>query len=352
MKNMDITKKRIIYYFSLLIYSVGLTSCNNSEKDTLKSTNIINSYDLSAYTDVSFTEWAELMDYVEVDTIDEQIIGYDGGLVIYYENGKIKEIELTDAYKAEEYPWTLCGLKPGMKMEDVLKRLDMPGIVVESHNLQFYASGIQLEDKGIKLLTWDADQYITYVNAVMDTSNMNILAGGEFCINEATMSQYNEKQDVSIQIHYPVIEMKNDLQTAENINHNIETVVEKIMLDIDVSDMQNNIINVNYIIKNIECECFSILWSGIYQDESGKKEINTAMTCSFVDNGTLHQVTDMGLSEELIVSEMSWRLDIDATVLSKQLQDNYYNFYVTPLYLVIIYKDSATGENVNVSIMK
>lgn len=94
------------------------------------------------------------------------------------------------------------------------------------------------------------------------------------------------------------------------------------------------------------------MWSGIYQDESGKKEINTAMTCSFVDNGTLHQVTDMGLSEELIVSEMSWRLDIDATVLSKQLQDNYYNFYVTPLYLVIFYKDSATGENVNVSIMK
>ena len=122
MKNMDITKKRIIYYFSLLIYSVGLTSCNNSEKDNIKSTNIINSYDLSAYTDVSFTEWAELMDYVEVDTIDEKIIGYDGGLVIYYENGKIKEIELTDNYKAEEYPWTLCGLKPGMKTEDVLKQ--------------------------------------------------------------------------------------------------------------------------------------------------------------------------------------------------------------------------------------
>lgn len=271
---------------------------------------------------------------------------------IYFAEGRITDIQLYNTDDGRGLPWTLCGLRPGMDIEDVQQLLSIDGIVMERHNMQWYATGLALEKRGIKRLSWDPNDQITYVAAEIDIEKINELKDYELLVTDEKYAFSDADRVVDVVISYPFIELKNHKNITNKVNEQIESVVNEILQDFDVSDKDNVTLNVNYIICNVESESFSIEWTGDYWEKSQETEIKTAITFDVQKEGSLLEVTDFGATKEQIVEEIVWRYDVGKSKIYEQLEGNYSNFYVTPLHIVVFVEHPETKERLAISLWR
>lgn len=332
---MRILSKRSIYFVVLAILGLGvlLIAYSRSKIESASST-----YEIADYL-------KKVTANNEVELLCEKLCSDNEQITIVSQDGEV-EIILQDVEGIEDSLWTLCGLQPGMSLEDVYELLNVPEIVMEQHNMQWYATGIELEKRGIRRLSWDPNNQITYVSAIIDTEKIKVLQGYKFSVLEKEYTFIDEERNVDIVIKYPLVEMENHVHIAENINKSIEDAVDRLRQDIDLSSATKVTINADYTIQNAESECFSVLWTGKYCDEEKVTEIGTAITCSILDEGRLLALTDMGWTEEQLAREVAWREELDESILIEQFSDNYFDYYVTPLHLVVSWNNPKTEESV------
>lgn len=235
-------------------------------------------------------------------------------------------------------------ISPGMKLETVLEKLEQSGIIIERHNMQYYASGIELEKMGIARLEWDSNETITYVNTVVDTGKVDELQDYELVIKEEQFVYCDEERNVNIVIDYPVIEAGNHQETTEQMNSSIEETVQEILAAEEVSGLDNISLDIEYSLKSVESERFSILWEGVVTTPDGEYEVRKALTYNMLKNSIVLEIEENGWTNEQLASELSWQLELEEAVAAKILSEKQYEFYVTPLYLVVIYEDKETQE--------
>lgn len=226
-----------------------------------------------------------------------------------------KAVRVTLAESPESTEWTLHWLSPGMELSEVLASLDQKGITIERQDMQYYATGIELESVGIQRLEWDANETISYVAANVDTAKKEAL--GEYGVGwQDELYRYvDEERNVHIRIGYPVISLPEHKEARDQLKANIESTIQRILQTEDPSSLRDVTVNVHFSIENTECENFSILWAGTIADVSGEREICTALTCNLLQGGCL-----------------------------QKMGDNYFDFYVTPLRVVTLCP-SADGKS-------
>lgn len=296
----------------------------------------------------------EITDYLKDMTIQqyEEFWKNEEQVSIYFEEEKITEIVLKEIDDECEHLWTLCGLRPGMEINSVQKHLNVDGIIMECYNMQWYATGIALEKAGIERLSWDPNDKITYVAALVNTEKIEDLQDYELSIEEKKYAFYDINKNVNIDIDYPVINLQGNENVEEDINKNIEKVVNSMLQNVDVSNTKNLTINVCYEIHNIESECISIEWVGEYCKDGKTTAIRKAITYSIREEGLLLKLTDLGNTKEEIASEISWRQNVDEMEIYEQIEDNYFNFYVTPLHIVVFIEHPETKEPIVTTIWR
>lgn len=343
MKKCKIFKNKITYIYILLTMLLLTFGCGEQEEG-VDSESV--SYEITDYLkNASETNMTE-QQYSELFGNTEQI-------TVYFEYEKLTEIELKESDNEVSDTWTLCGLYPGMMIEDVQELLSTDGIVMEQHNMQWYATGLELEKRGIQMLSWDPNDQITYVSALVDTGKMHELQDYDLLIEEQEYAFSDEDRNIDIVISYPLLELEAHKNIEDNVNKSIENVVSNMLANYDLANVMNVTINVTYTIRNAESGAFSIEWTGECLEEGTVSEIRTFLTCNLQEDGRLLQVTDFGYTKEQIVSEIAWRVeDVDEAAIYAQLEDNYFDYYVTPLHIVIFTENPETKEKMATSIWR
>lgn len=311
----------------------------------------IDTYELNNLCLKNVSGLKEILENAGWNVSNESISDYSGSITIYYDEEQVTEIWFHD-YKDQDCSWTLFGLQPGMDLDYVMNYLDRDGIVLERHNMQWYATGVQLESVGIERLEWDPSEQISYLKAEIASGTLEDVNNCLFYTEDKKLDYRDEKRNVSVTIAYPVVHLEANEQTERVINRNIESVIQNIWERVEVSDLQDANFNVAYTVENAESECFSIKWEGKYTDIEGETEILEALTCNILEEGRMLGITEVGLSMEEIVSEIAWRIEVDEDDLREQLCENYHKFYITPLHLILIYKDNETQEEAVVSMWR
>lgn len=301
----------------------------------------------------------EITDYLKIVDADSNVqklydeVWRDSEQVtVCISDEKITEITLKEIEDESDLEWTLYGLHPGMRMEDVQNALNVPGIVMERHNMQWYATGLELERNGIQRLCWDPNDTITYVSALIDTEMIVELRDYELAVQEQEYFFCDESRNVNIVIHYPLIEISGHKESADAVNANIDSAMDRLLQNCDLAKAVNVSMKVDYSIRNAESECFSIEWVGNCTDEEHTHEVRTAMTCNMQEGGALLQLTDLGMTKEQLAGEIAWREDLNETEIYDQLIENYFDYYVTPLYIVVVCNNPNTGEQMVNSIWR
>ena len=343
MKKHKIFKSKITYAYILLTMLLFTIGCGEKE-EVVDSESVY--YEITDYlknaSEVNLTEqqYSALFDNTEQITV-------------CFEDEKLTEIMLNGADDEASDTWTLCGLHPGMMIEDVQELLSVDGIVMERHNMQWYATGLELEKRGIQRLSWDPNDQITYVSALVDTEKIDRLQDYNLILEEQEYTYCDEKRNIDIAISYPLIELKAHKNIAENVNESIESIVTNMVGNYDLSNVTNVTINVTYAIRNAESEAFSIEWTGECLEEGSVSEIRTFLTCNLQEDGNLLELTDFGYTKGQLVSEIAWRVeDVNEAAVYAQLEDNYFDYYVTPLYIVIFTENPETKEKLATSIWR
>ena len=344
--------KKVIHFIStVLCCTVLISGCTMNTEDKVMEEGKKFSYELSDYCGESIMEIEQEIDTVQWEDEDDAISAFDGQVLISNHDGQITQIRLSGTGK-EDFLWTLCGISPGMKLETVLEKLEQTGIVIERHNMQYYASGVDLEKMGIARLEWDPNETITYVNAVVDMSKVDELKDYELVVKEEQFVYCDEERNVNIVIDYPVVEVSNHQELAEQMNGSIEEIVQEILPAEELSGWNNISIDIEYSLKNVESERFSILWEGTLAILEGEYEVRKALTYNMLENSVVLGIAESGWTDEQLASELSWQLELEEEVAEQILNDQRYEFYVTPLYLVVIYEDKEAGEYQTVSVFR
>ena len=336
-----LSKKNIILFILILCIMTGILTGYFLFSDSGENA----SHEIVDYLKVLDVNYNEQKPCDEAWRNNEQI-------TVCVEGEEITEIVLKEADIESNLQWTLYGLYPRMSLEDVQKLLNVPGIVMEQHNMQWYATGLELERNGIQRLCWDTNDTITYVSALVNTEMIEELQDYELVVKEKTYVFCDDNRKINIVINYPLIEIKEHKDITDAMNKNINGVIDKFLQNCDLSNMENVSMNVSYSIRNAESGCFSIEWTGTYVSEGHTKEVRAAMTCNIRDGGELLQLTDFGMTKEQLADEISWREDLNGMEIYDQLTENYFDYYVTPLCIVVYSNNPNTGEQMVTSIWR
>ncbi len=347
MKETNISIKKV-YVISGLI-TILLAACKISDSHVMPKENR-KPIELNDYLELNKKEWVNLLSDARLTVEGLEIVSGDGSVALYFEGEQLEKVILWHKAGEEGIPWTVYGIEPGMDCEAVIEKLDLPGIKIVGHNLQFYATGIQLEDAGIKMLKWGADDPVAYVEAVFENNIAGFLGRKEFQLKEEEYSYKDTDKHIDIRVMYPVFVMENHTQVMTDLNHYMKEKAYDIVNQLRTKNSENIMAEISFEVTNIESESISVKWSGIYKS-TVEEELQTALNCSIQNGCKVQKITDMDIPIKLLASEMSWRTGMETDVLEEQLMDGTYDFYVTPISLEIICMDEF-DHYMGVSVMR
>lgn len=347
MKKSNISIKKCCVLFSLV--SFFLTACNINGLYAMSAENM-KPPEQGDCREINKREETGLLSNTILAIGKSETIRRDGRAAFYFEEKRLEKVILWHKAGEEGIPWTVYGIEPGMGCDEVMEKLDIPGIKIVGHNLQYYATGIRLEDMGIQMLKWGADSPVSYVEAVFENSSSGFLGGKGFGLREEEVCYRDTNKGIDICVMYPVFEIGDHTQVTADLNRQMKEKAYDIVNQLRTEYGENITERIVFEVTDIESENISVKWSGTYRN-TAEKEMLTTLNCSIENGCNVQKIADMGMPIGYLVSEISWRMVEEADILEKKLMEGVYDFYATPISLVVICRDESDHYR-EVSVMK
>lgn len=302
------------------------------------------SREICDYLSYDLKEFLEITDYLMWERYDEERYQTeDEHFSFDYTNNKLEYISI-DNWTEEEFEWTIFGFSPDMSCTEIAEKLrTMEGVVVESHNMQWYATGIALEKAGIFRLQWGHSNPTGYIDAYVDSELIEKTAELNVSMSEDTYVCIGAEECGTISIKYPVIIVENDTKTTKQIASHIQKTIEEYIQRKRTTVLQGETLNVEYTIRNIMSNNLSISW---YCEENMEYEVEAAITCNILDGGRVMELDEHENSVERIIAEIAYREEWEEPEGEwlEKFEKMYCGYYITPLHQVVIYWNEEENE--------
>lgn len=315
-----------------------------------KSVEENSSREICDYLSYNLKEFLEVTDYLSWERCGESSYQTkDEHFYFCYADNKLKYISI-DNWTEEAFEWTLFGFSPDMSSADIATALrELEGIVVERHNLQWYATGIALEKAGISRLEWGANDPTLYIDAYVDSELIEKMAELDISLSENTYVYGNDEECGTLSIKYPVITVENDARTTEQVASHIQETLEEYIQRKKSTVPQGETLNVEYTIRNIMSSNLSISW---YCEGNMEHEVEAAITCDILDGGRVMELDEHESDMSKILSAIAYREDWQASEAEwlEKFGEIYCCYYITPLRQVVVYWNEELNDYDSVSL--
>lgn len=273
-------------------------------------------------------------EWIREEKEDGKVCLFNKEKTIYvdFQNHSIVEITLWDYSENFECPWSIFGIQLGDSVEETVQRLEMDDLItIEGHNMCIYPSGLALQRKGITLLQIDCGaEDIAYIRAKINLDVKNVMADFDLSYSQ------QEYQEESLLIPYPIIHIPSDGTIADKVNDAIFNEILSMSELIMGRDAK-----VEYEIVNTEGDAFCVLWTITLDGNS----FYHAITFDLINGGEKKASVDFRNSEGIAneVDRLWFNEEGDCDRIAETQRENFNDFYVTPLRLVVQY-EKGNGE--------
>ncbi len=296
------------------------SSCGRFEKDTEDSKNSTQTSATEIETEVSIAETNqyiisteienyvglskdEILDalgqcgfYEEDNTVTNGIEDADGVSFYFDENGVLNNIVIFDFEGTSD--WSFYGISCGNTPEECRTQLEKIGASFVDHNQMETASGIGLQNNGIKNIKYGLDKNIGYLDVDVDYTYLNWLDSKEYSIEETEVEN----------IICPIFCSDNNSDSFSRLN---EAIKKKVLDNLELFEGKD-------IQHMIECQ-----------------EINNISISFYIDN---HYDPIVAFNYDL---EKNKEI---ADCPYKYADECVEKWLVDPIYYILIYSEESEGE--------